>query len=324
MKRFKNILYVVSVEVDDERPSLQRALALAHANGARLTVAAIADEVPRGTDLEGLDLTVQTLQDAVNAQARARLDALIGDSGSEPEPERQVLTGKLFLEVIRAVLREGHDLVMKCAGPDGLLGRLFGSDDMHLLRKCPCPVWLTRPTPPAGYRRVLAAVDLDWSYPDEELQVRGELNQRILEIAASLALAEPAELHVVHAWKAIPEDVMRGGLVTTPHEIVDAYVAAERNRRALAMESALAALGRRMGDEAMGRLKLVRHLPKGWARDELPLLARRVAADIVVLGTLARTGVPGLLMGNTAEAILHQIDCSVLALKPDGFQTPVG
>jgi nucleotide-binding universal stress UspA family protein len=79
-----------------------------------------------------------------------------------------------------------------------------------------------------------------------------------------------------------------------------------------------------MGDEAMGRLKLVRHLPKGWARDELPLLARRVAADIVVLGTLARTGVPGLLMGNTAEAILHQIDCSVLALKPDGFQTPVG
>lgn len=59
--------YVVSGEVDDERPSLQRALALARTNGARLTVAAIADEVLRGTDLEGLDLIVQALQKAVNA-----------------------------------------------------------------------------------------------------------------------------------------------------------------------------------------------------------------------------------------------------------------
>jgi nucleotide-binding universal stress UspA family protein len=170
---------------------------------------------------------------------------------------------------------------------------------------------------------VLAAVDLDWSYPDAELQRRGELNARILDTAASLALAESAELHVAHAWKAIPEDVMRGGPFSMPPEVVDAYVAGERNRRSVAMETALAELGRRLGEAAMGRLALLRHLPKGWARDELPLLARRLGADIIVLGTLARSGVPGLLIGNTAEAILHQIDCSVLALKPAGFETPV-
>jgi universal stress protein E len=43
----------------------------------------------------------------------------------------------------------------------------------------------------------------------------------------------------------------------------------------------------------------------------------------VVMGTVARTGVPGFIMGNTAETILSQIDCSVLAIKPPGFTTPV-
>jgi len=323
MKRFKNILYVVTGDPDSERPLLQRAMDLAQANAARLTVVAVAEEVPPGTRLDELNLSRETLQAALVDQMKARIEMLLGNSGGELEPERKVLTGKPFQEIIRAVQHDGHDLVIKGVGTEGLFRQVFGSDDMHLLRKCPCPVWLMRAMPAVGYRRVLAAVDVDWSYPNAELQVRGELNERILDIAASLALAESAELHVVHAWKAVPEDVMRGSVFSTAHEIVDAYVAGERNRRAAAMEAALADLGRRIGDEAMGRLTLLRHLPKGWARDELPLLARRLGADIIVLGTVARSGVPGLLIGNTAEAILHQIDCSVLALKPAGFETPV-
>ncbi len=41
------------------------------------------------------------------------------------------------------------------------------------------------------------------------------------------------------------------------------------------------------------------------------------------MGTVSRTGVAGLLIGNTAERILRQVDCSVLTVKPDGFITPV-
>jgi nucleotide-binding universal stress UspA family protein len=41
------------------------------------------------------------------------------------------------------------------------------------------------------------------------------------------------------------------------------------------------------------------------------------------MGTVARTGISGLIMGNTAEAIVDQLSCSVLAIKPDGFTTPV-
>jgi nucleotide-binding universal stress UspA family protein len=49
----------------------------------------------------------------------------------------------------------------------------------------------------------------------------------------------------------------------------------------------------------------------------------KIEADIVVMGAVARSGISGFFMGNTAEIILNRIDCSVLAVKPPGFVTPV-
>jgi hypothetical protein len=41
------------------------------------------------------------------------------------------------------------------------------------------------------------------------------------------------------------------------------------------------------------------------------------------MGTVARTGIAGFVMGNTAEMMLRQLRGSVLAVKPPGFVTPV-
>ncbi len=65
------------------------------------------------------------------------------------------------------------------------------------------------------------------------------------------------------------------------------------------------------------------HLIKGQAGDVIPNLAESLEVDLVVIGTVGRTGVPGLLIGNTAETILNAVDCSVLTLKPEGFETPI-
>ena len=46
-------------------------------------------------------------------------------------------------------------------------------------------------------------------------------------------------------------------------------------------------------------------------------------AEVAVLGTLSRTGIAGVLIGNTAERVLRQVDCSVLAVKPPGFESPI-
>ena len=79
----------------------------------------------------------------------------------------------------------------------------------------------------------------------------------------------------------------------------------------------------RHGADAMQFLSPKKHLVKGVPRREIPALAKRLGADLVVMGTVARTGVPGFFIGNTAETILRSVRCSVLAVKPEGFVSPV-
>ena len=231
----------------------------------------------------------------------------------------QVLEGIPFLEIIRAVLRDDHNLVIKSPDDPDFLDRIFGSDDMHLLRKCPCPVWLIKSQAPKNYRRILAAVDIDGSYPPMEMESRRRLNRQILELASSLAVADFSELHVVHAWDAIGETAMRGAFLDMPQEEVDSYVEQVRQQRGKSLKKLLSELS----GEVLEYLKPKPHLVKGWARKEIPALAKEIDADLVVMGTVARTGIPGFIMGNTAETILNQLDCSVLAIKPTGFVTPV-
>ncbi len=81
-----------------------------------------------------------------------------------------------------------------------------------------------------------------------------------------------------------------------------------------------------LGQFAIGSidyLKPVVQLAEGDASYVVPEKATELGADLVVMGTLARTGIAGLLMGNTAESILMQLDCSVLTVKPPGFVSPI-
>jgi nucleotide-binding universal stress UspA family protein len=322
MKRFKNILYVLGSESDDTC-ALARAVQLARANQARLTALAVVDELPAGTMLRGMALTTDTLQKAMVEASTTRLRELVDAVDPGGRIEVKVAAGTPFLQVIREVLRNGRDLVIKCTDAPGMVGRLFGSDDMHLLRKCPCPVWLCKPDAGGRYRRILATVDVEQFYPEHELQTRHALNLLLLELAASLAQTDSAELHVVYAWSAIGESVMRSTSLWAPDEKIDAYIAAARERQERALDALLTELRTVIATRGESMPEPIRHLPKGSARSEVPELARRIDADLVILGTLGRTGVPGLFIGNTAESVLHQVDCSVLALKPSGFVSPV-
>jgi nucleotide-binding universal stress UspA family protein len=89
------------------------------------------------------------------------------------------------------------------------------------------------------------------------------------------------------------------------------------------MDALMQELRQRIKEDTYDWLKPVTYLPKGPAVTEAPELANRIGAEVAVLGTLARSGLTGLLVGNTAEAVLHRLDCSVLALKPLDFISPV-
>lgn len=322
MRRFKSILCVLEHGKASQR-ALERAVALAENNQATLTVV---DVIPTmsgiGMPVGGPDL--RDVQAAMVSEREARLESLVGPYGRGLDIQRKVLLGTSFLEVVREVLRNGHDLVIKCPESPDWLDRLLSGDDMHLLRKCPCPVWLVKSEAKESFQRILAAVDVDDSYPPAELDTRHALNALILEIAGALAVSEFAEWHVVHAWEAIGEGTMRlGAFMSQPEDEVDAYVEQVRRHHAQCLDELMGQTGARLGSDAMDYLKPQLHLLKGPARKEIPALAERLQIDCIVMGTVARTGVRGFFMGNTAETILEQIHCSVLAIKPPGFVTPV-
>lgn len=314
MQRFNNILCVIAPDAD-QRWVLERALTLAQSNQARLTVLTVLEPVPALADI-----VPQTVERALEQRFADHVAALLqGLAGAAPQVK--AVFGRGYLEVIREVLRHDYDLVLKPATPDvELKALLFGSNDMHLLRKCPCPVWLLKQGGRMPYRRILAAVDFD---PAVGSEVTVALGRRILELAAALSLAEFAELHVVHVWEAAAENVLRVWGSSSSEATIAEYVALERQRHAQGMEALMTVLAGCIGQEAMDYLKPRLHLPRGNAGKEVPALVQSLDADLVVMGTVGRSGIPGLIIGNTAETILHKVDCAVLALKPPGFVSPV-
>lgn len=315
MKRFKNILLVTS-ERPGERATMARAAALVKRNNARLTLVEVVEQIPR--EMQSLIAVAppQDLMKLITGERLERLEELeapLRDQGIRVSAA--VLSGTPFLEIIRQVIRRKHDLViLTTAGKGGLKERLLGSTSLHLLRKCPCPVWVMRPTRSTRYRRILAAVDPD---PDPSADPeRNGLNVKILDLATSLARIEESRLSVVHVWRLPGEGFYRSDRSgVTSKEIKVMLAGAEEASRQRVEEL--------LGGYAIDDIRHDTHLLQGDAGDRIPELARELKTDLLVMGTVCRTGVPGFFIGNTAEKVLQQIDCSLLAVKPEGFETPV-
>lgn len=312
MKRFKNILFVAGDE-NSSATAFSRAAELARSNGARLTVASVADAP--GTEMRWISRLISPSKFIENLREErlARLQDLAGGAtGSSVPVELKLLEGNGFLEIIRQVLRGQHDLVIKPAESwSGAAQGIFGSTDMHLMRKCPCPLWIMKPGRTERYARILAAVD-----PYSEASEASQLAGLIMDLAVSLAASESAELHIVHAWRLPSESTLRYGRAALPAKEVDALAADARR----AHETALNELLRRYPlDEVSVRV----HLVKGGAAEVIREQVKGNRIDLVVMGTVGRTGIPGFFIGNTAEGVLSQVDCSVLAVKPSGFISPV-
>jgi nucleotide-binding universal stress UspA family protein len=297
MQRFKNILFVN--EPGTSKTSTPRAVVeLARRNGARLTLCDVAYELARSFTQLG-----KSLEDL----RRQRLDAMLEHvDTSGMEIERVLLTGAPFVEIIRQVQRGGHDLVIKNGEPGGLSEKSFGANDMHLMRKCPVPLWIAQSDSFGAYRSIVAAVDVDPDIPANE-----ELNRLILDLATSLARQSHCALHIAHASWVHNEGFLKG-LSSAAGEAIKTM---ETER-----EAALTALleQRDMSDieydVIMGRKRPADHVLE---------VASRMNADLVVMGTVARTGIPGFFIGNNAERILSRLKCSALTVKPVGFSSPV-
>ena len=297
MERFKNILVVFGEAIGDD-DTLAQATTLAKRNDARLTVV----EVITDSNLSSNAI-------AEKEKVLHRLTASIRQDGVTLDTV--VLRGTPFLEIIRQVLREKHDLVMMTAeGEEGFRSLFFGSTSFHLMRKSPCPVWVTKPGAQNDYARIMAAVE-----PNPDNIRESELNIKIMDLATSLAHLNKSELHIAQAWEVMGTD--RDTLSSETTEDMRSRI---YNKHELAYREPLERLLRQYN---LDDINYQVHLLRGNPRFILPELVDAIGINLIVMGTISRIGIPGFFIGNTAESILRQVRCAVLAVKPDGFVSPV-
>lgn len=166
----------------------------------------------------------------------------------------------------------------------------------------------------------LIVVDFD---PWDEEAKGDEPNRLILELASSLAISDSAELHIAHAWESVTENMIRVFGSELSESAAATNIDREQRDHGARLEQMSGNLRRWIGKDGYDYLSPRLHLRRGNARNVIPALVVELKVDLVVMGTVGRTGVPGLIIGNTAGVILNNIACGVLAIKPAGFLSPV-
>ncbi|ETX10040.1 universal stress protein UspA [Marinomonas ushuaiensis DSM 15871] len=321
MQEFNNIVYVLDGESNTLSLSFVQAINLAKTNQANLTLLKIHPDVKAAGFL---NLTDDDFKAKVLAHEKDILNETVSSLDKMLNATVEVRFGKKYVEVIRAVQEKKYDLVIKETEGVDWLDRIFGSDDMHLLRKCPCPVWLMKKNKKSENKdkHIIAAIDFSYEFESDSRESNYELNQTILELSSLLALSEMATLHVVNAYD-VPHAGFIGLWVDQPDKVEKDLFEHEYKKCRQQMNIMMEALKQKLGDETFQFLSPKIHILQGAPDRELPKLASDLEADLLVMGTVGRSGVAGVIIGNTAETILSQIKCSVLAVKPDGFLSPI-
>jgi len=309
MQNFRDILYV-SHGISEETEPLKQALNLASHNQAKVNALIVCPAFPPA---------MQIYQEQYEISLKQRLEKLIQNTKQELTNAAGELVVNITVEsgeapadrVIRYVLRNAFDLVIKQAEQQEN-SKGFKAIDMELLRKCPCPVWLCRPSAHSA-NETCVAVAID---PENQMPAARDLSLRLLMLSRSLADKFNSQLTVISCWDYEFEGYLHHSALTqiTEEEIKNIVMNTQHHHR-LELDELIRQSG------ITGRLQV--HHIRGRAEEMIPQYVENQNIDILVMGTLARTGIAGFFIGNTAENIVQKLNCSLVALKPNGFVSPV-
>lgn len=309
MNKPSHILVVIDPKQDDD-PAADRAHEIAKATGAKLHLV-ICDYV------EGLSRTVFADEEEVrkardqyvseHAERLEKLAERLKEDGVETTT-RVVWHRPRYEAVLEAADNVDADLVIKSASGRSLAERLLlGATDWELIRRCAKPLWLVKGSESAAHSDWIVAVDP--GHPDEK---HVGLDEKLLETGKLYADTLESKLHVFHAFAPPAMVAPTGGAgaaapaMTMLPEDTDTILD-ERKKRIREMVEPFDIPESRL-DVAVGDTVL-----------QLEQLVDKRKAPVVVAGAVSRGMLERMLLGNTAESILNNVDCDMLIVKPDGF-----
>jgi len=299
--RFGNVLFV-PLATSGNAAALRRVSVLARRDEADLTVLGVIPEPSHMQRLLHSTEDVDAVLTAAHRDMQRRLDRCI-DPVDDLAVTPIIDVGDPVLSIVLRLIAADHDLLAVTSD-----GEANQATIRRLIRKSPCPVWVIRSSR-AQHVRVLAAVD---PQPDEQ-----ELNRAILEIAESMAAVADSELHVACAWELFGEATLQSSAFVhvDPEEI---------ERRRIDVEAAhRRAVEDLVRDHVADPARVETHVVPGPPTRVIGDLVQSERINLVVMGTVGRSGLSGLVMGNTAEVVLDRLRCSVVAVKPPGFVSPI-
>ena len=198
------------------------------------------------------------------------------------------------------VEKNNYDLVVKYTKEEeSLTSLIFTPMDWQLLRKCPTPMLVVRDGDWKHQRRILVAVNVSG---DEDYHEA--LNKSLVSLSIDLAdNLERGNIHLVSAYPPTPINMA----IDLPEFHTSEYTNGIRGQYLINMK----ALRQTFGIDEDHT-----HVREGFPEDVIPDVARELEAELVVLGTLGRTGLSAALLGNTAEHVISKLSCNLLAIKP--------
>ena len=304
----KNILLLTGDELN--MSVILQAAAIADPNGADLKVlqfsSAIFDHRPPGI---AKPLNVRKL---MRSYQQKDSDVSRTLENLRFRVQGRALKGGAQQAINRELGRDRHDLIVVDGSHSNvLLSHSFTSMAMHLLRQCALPVLVSRPAESVGRMRIMAAVDPLESSSAFEMSGNA-LNEKIMALANAVASNVDQKIHVVKCWRHPMLERMRNNPSVSNSKINKILLEArdQQNKRLIQF------LNRNTAEHLRYRV----HLRQGSPEREIPIVARNHNINLVIVGSVGRSGLDGLMVGNTAEHLLCDSNLSILTVKPSGYQ----
>lgn len=297
MLDLNNVLVVLDPD-QEEQPALDKVLTLAKAADFNITLLSCeyTQYLVEGYYFDAVDLP--RLREELLAERKAILEkqaATLRDNGLNVDVK--TVWGHPGYEVaVREAMRINADLVVTHVRQHSAISRLLlAHNDWQLVRTCPAPLLLVKEQAWQQDPVVLAAVD-----PKHARHKPSGLDHRVLHLTQGLAGTLRGIPWAVHAYShlTIPQDML------------------EQER-----EDHKQAFDNLMSDFEIDADKQV--LSEEAAEFAISSVQKDIGADIVVMGGVSRSLLADVFIGNTTEKVLDFLECDVLIVKPEDFESPV-
>lgn len=307
---------LIALDFDDPvKPVSVNASAWARNTDAKLSILGVVPKLSAAAKSTQIVSAAKAAEQKLRDNTRNRLAEL--NEQLDSRADVHMASGATADKIIEAAILNDAELILKTADtPVDKTAPLFRSVEKRLIRKSPLPVWITRKETDTAPQSIAVAVDNITQAPNRpEAEIRAvSLIDHAVDLAARF---EVSDVYVIHAWSVIDHHLMQNPRAGLSAQQIKVYVQDWEDTNRAWLKTFVKEQQARIGDKA----KLIGKLVGGDAQTAISEALSDLGTDLLVIGSANRTGLPGLLLGNTAEEIINCTECDIYVVKSVGFSS---